>query len=361
MDKIKIPLNRATITNKDADFLGKKLKSGLFSEDYAKEFENKFAKYVGRKYAFAVNSGTSALHLALLALGIKEGDEVICPSYTCLAILNAINYSGAKPRLADCGFDAEKGDFNISVLDIKRQITEKTRAIIVPHMLGYPAKINQITELNLPVIEDATQCLGADLAGKKIGSYGVISIFSLHNSKMISTGQGGILLADSEELIEKAKNFGNYEATVISDRLNPNYNYAVQYNYKMSEIGALLGISQLSQISSFVKKRRQIAKKYAKGLNGVAKTVPSDFENNVFWRFMVETKKEPEQVLKEALNYGIELGRGVYPPLNRYLKIDDKFFPNTKKAVSSLIALPSYPSLSKQELNYIIKVLKEIL
>ena len=358
--KIKIPLNRPTLTKKDADSFKKLAVSDLFSGETIEKFENKFARYLGRRYAIAVNSGTSALHLALMALDIKEKDEVICPSYTCVALLNAINYVQAEPKLVDCNFDVEKSDFNISFSDLKNKISQKTKAIIVPHMFGFPAEIEKIVSLGIPVIEDATQSFGGSYCGKKLGSYGAISIFSVHSSKMITTGNGGVFATDSENLYKKAKFFGDYESTIVSQRLRKADNYQIQYNYKISDLSAILGISQLDQIDKFVEKRKKIAKTFSKFLKGSAQ-LPLLSENNIFWRYVVEIKKDPISVIKEAIKYGIDLGRGVYPPLHQYLKMDDKLFPNTKKAIFSLIALPIYPSLTDKEIDYLIKTLKKII
>ncbi len=348
------------MTKKDENSLKKLPILNLFSGNITEKFENKFAEYVGRKYAIMTNSGTSALHLALLALNIKEKDEVICPSYTCVALLNAISYVKAEAKLVDCNFDVLRGDFNMSLIDLKNKISQKTKAIIVPHMFGFPAEIEKIVSFNIPIIEDATQSLGGDYLSKKLGSYGAISIFSLHSSKMITTGTGGIFATDSEELFKKAKFFGDYEAAIVSQRLKKPDGYNIQYNYKVSDLNAYLGISQLNQLNQFVKKRKNIASVYGRLLKGVAK-LPVLYKENIFWRYAIEINKNPIEIVKEAAKYEIEIGRGVYPPIHQYLKMNDELFPNTKKAISSLIVLPIYPSLTNKEINYLIKVLKKIL
>jgi len=358
--RIKIPLNRTTITSKDKNYFKRLIDSISSLNKTVEEFEQKFANYVSRKYAVATNSGTAALHLALLSLNIRPADEVICPSYTCVALLNAINYVKARPKLIDCNFDVKKGDFNISFSDLKNEINSKTKAIIVPHMFGCSAEIDKIISLGVPVIEDATQFLGGSYCGKKSGSFGLISFFSLHSSKMITVGAGGILLTDSKELFEKAKFFADYESTIISQRLKEPNNYQIQYNYKISDLNAILGISQLNQINQFVEKRKKIARIYSQHLKGAAE-IPIFFKDNIFWRYIVRTKKDPREIIKEGLRHGIELGRGVYPSLHQYLKMDDELFPNTSKATRSLIALPIYPSLTSAEINYLIKTVKKIL
>lgn len=360
MKSIKIPLNRPTLTSNDIAYLKKSLNTGLFSGNAVKDFELKIAGYTSRKYAVATGSGTSALHLSLLSLRIKEGDEVICPSYTCVALLNAVNYLKARPKPVDCNFDVERGDFNISLPDLKRKITGKTKAIIVPHMYGYPAEIDKISGLGIPVIEDATQSFGGNYRNKRLGSYGEISIFSFHNSKMITTGEGGVLLTDSRKLFENARFLSDYEATLISQRLKSAPDYHVQYNYKMSDLNAHIGISQLSRISQFIRRRREIARFFTESLKDAFHEVPMHFKGHNFWRYAVRVKKDPRRIIKEAMKHGIELGRGVYPPIHQYLKMDDRLFPNTKKAVSSLVVIPLYPSLTEGETRYITKVLRGI-
>lgn len=360
---IKIFLNEPRLTQKDINFLRKSLTPDIFhflAKGVIEKFENKVKGYIGRKYAVTCTSGTTALHLALMALNVKQEEEVICPSYVSVALLHAINYLGAKPLLTDCNFNVEKGDFCMSFSDTKNKANSKTKAIIVPHMFGYPAEIDKIIDLGIPVIEDATISLGGSFKGKKIGTFGEISLFSFHYSKMITTGEGGILLTDSDELFEKIKFLADKEATVIAHRLNPRPDYHVQYNYQMNGLGALLGTSQISQIDEFVKKRKKIAQIYTKHFKGLAE-IPTDFKDNIFWRYIIRTKKEPQKIIEEGLKYGVELGRGLYPPLHSYLNMDDKLFPNTRKAVSSVVAVPIYPSLSEKEISYVIKVIKKII
>lgn len=361
--KIKILLNEPRLTKKDIDFFRKSLTPDIFrflAKGIIKKFEKKCADYIGRKYAITCTSGTTALHLALMALDIKEGQEVMCPSYVSVAILHAINYLKAKPKLTDCNFDVKKGDFNMSFLDTKNKRSSETKAIIVPHMFGHPAEIDKIINLGIPVIEDATISLGGSYKNKKIGTFGEISLFSFHYSKMITTGEGGILLTDSKELFEKIRFLADKETTVISQRLDPCPDYHVQYNYKMSGLSSLLGISQISQIDEFVEKRKKTAQIYTKHLKGLAE-VPIYFKDNIFWRYIIKVKKDPSEIIVEGLKYGVELGRGLYPPLHKYLKMDDKLFPNTSKATRSLIALPIYPSLTSAEINYLIRTVKKIL
>ncbi|MDD2731831.1 MAG: aminotransferase class I/II-fold pyridoxal phosphate-dependent enzyme [Candidatus Pacebacteria bacterium] len=354
MEKIKIPLNKASITQKDFEsFKPFDLKQGIA------EFENSFKNYIGREFALATSSGTAALHLALLSLEVGENDEVVCPSYTCAAILNALNYVKAKAILIDCNFNVKNNDFNLLFDDLKNKITKNCKAVIVPHAFGFPAQIDKIISLGIPVIEDATQSLGGSLDNKKLGSFGEVSVFSFHQSKMMTTGEGGMLLTDSEDLFKKAEFLCNYEATLVSQRTELKPKYSIQYNYMMNPLGALLGLSQLRQLDDFIEKRRRIAEIYTNELKNKV-LAPIEFNNNVFWRYIIETEN-PKAAIEKAKDYEIELGRGVYPALHQLIGINPLDFPNTEKALSSLMALPIYPSLKEQEIDYLLKALKKIL
>jgi perosamine synthetase len=230
----------------------------------------------------------------------------------------------------------------------------------VPHTFGCPAEIDKIIGLGIPVIEDATQALGENYLEKKLGSYGLISIFSLYSSKMITTGTGGILLTDSKEIFDKIKFLGDYEVTVVEQRFSESSDYHIQYNYKMSDLNAILGISQLDQIDDFIKRRKEIAKIYNNAFKDLAE-LPVEAENHTFWRYPIKIKKDQVSLIKKALEQGIELGRGVHPALHRFLKLDNNQFLNTEKACSSLIVLPTYPSFKEEEIDYLVEKLKEIL
>ena len=228
------------------------MQSGYIAEgDLVKKFEKQVSRYIGVNDGIATNSGTSALHLALIALKIQKGDEVIVPSYVCTALLNAIKYVQASPVITDVNVD----EGNICVQDIKNKITQKTKAIILPHMFGLAADIHEIQELGIPIIEDCAQSIGAEYHDKKVGSFGELSIFSFYATKMICTGEGGMILSNSKELLERIRDLHNYD-------FKPDYK--VRYNYKLTDLQAALGISQMNHLPHFIKKRQQIAGIYNK-------------------------------------------------------------------------------------------------
>ncbi|MFA4932791.1 MAG: DegT/DnrJ/EryC1/StrS aminotransferase family protein, partial [Caldisericia bacterium] len=189
-----IPHSKPTLDQRDYNAVLRVLQSGQISQgEYVKRFEANLSEFVGVKGGVATNSGTSALHLALLALEVGKGDEIILPSYVCTALLNAINYVGATPVLVDI----EPDSFNLDAKRVKESLTEKTKAIIVPHLFGLPADMEELQSFGIPLIEDCAQALGATYKGKQAGSFGALSIFSFYATKVIASGEGGMVLSDS--------------------------------------------------------------------------------------------------------------------------------------------------------------------
>jgi dTDP-4-amino-4,6-dideoxygalactose transaminase len=345
-----------TIGNREARVINAVLKTKYLSQgNVVRRFEESVVNYLGGKgiYAIAVNSGSSALHLSLLSLGIKKTDEVIIPSYACSALLNAINYISAKPVLADINED----DFNISFDSVNKKITSRTKAIIVAHLFGFPADMDRFSSLKIPVIEDCAQTIGATYKNKPVGTFGKLSVFSFYATKVLTTGYGGMVISQDYKLIDK-----------ILDRISYDNrdDYLVRYNYQMSELSAGLGLAQLDQLDTFIKKRSLIAKKYRQSLQSiqiedlVLPTTSTDTEP-IFYRYVIRHPRS-EKLMKQLRRYGIEAKRPVYKPLHHYLKLDSKDFPNTEIAHRNATSLPIYPSLTNRQLNYIIdKVIKTLI
>lgn len=316
------------------------------------KFEKELSEFIGVKGGVATNSGTSAIHLALLALDIKEGDEVIIPSYVCTALLNTINYVHAKPVIADIN----REDFNISVSDIEKKIDGKTKAIIIPHMFGLAADIEEILNFGVPVIEDCAQSIGATYKGKKVGSFGVISIFSFYATKMLATGEGGMAVSNSDELLERMRDLREYDFKS---------NYKVRYNYKMTDMQAALGISQLSKLPTFVDKRRRIARYYSEEFSNLGVILPTSkkHKEHIFYRYVVRTNKDTD--IKKCFNgfkkKNVICDSPVYKPLHVYLGLSKKDFINTEEIINSAISIPIYPSLTENEMNYVSSIVKEVL
>lgn len=310
-------------------------------------FEEMMAGFIGIDGAAATNSGTSALHLALLSLNIGDDDEVAAPSYTCTAILNAINYVNATPLLIDIDPDT----FNIDLNDLKNRITKKTKAIIVPHMFGLPADIEDIVTLGIPVIEDCAQAIGATYKERRVGGDGYLSIYSFYATKVIATGEGGMILSDSKRVLEKVRNLREYDEKDI---------YSPCFNYKMTDIQAALGISQLNKLPLFIEKRRGIADRYTQSFKDIPITLPGRYSDrrHIFYRFVIKTSGNTDEYLGLLKSNGVSCQRPVYLPLNNYLKLDG--FPGTYEVWNKAISIPIYPGLSDDEIKMIIDVVRDV-
>jgi dTDP-4-amino-4,6-dideoxygalactose transaminase len=311
------------------------------------EFEKRFARFIGKKYAVACSYGTTAIHLALLGLDISIKDEVILPSYVCPSPYLACVHVGATPRIADI----DPLDFNMSPESVNEQKTSKSKAIIVPHMFGTPAEIEELSEHGIPIVEDCAQSIGAEYEDKKVGSFGEVSIFSFYATKMITTGEGGMLLTDNFDIYHRAQELRDYDKKPLSPP---------KYNYKMTDMQAVLGISQLTQLEKFVNQRRELASMYNEGLSMCEIGLPSTFNHkkSVFYRYVIKIA-ELEKHRVSLMKMGITCERPVFLPLHR--SISSYKCPHSDEVYARALSIPLYPSLSKEEVNYVINNLCEVL
>ena len=337
-----IPHSRPTIGEDEVEAVSKVLRSGRIAQgEVVSQFEDKMTSLVGSKYAGATSSGSAALHLALLAMGVSEGDHVATSAYVCSAVLNCIKLTGAEPLLVDINLDT----YNIDAKRLKQKVTGKTKAIIVPHMLGLPADLEEIINLGIPVIEDCALSLGATYKGKPVGSMGIVSVFSFYATKVIATGEGGMLVTNSTELIEKVRDWRDYDHKL---------DYRVRYNYKMTDMEAALGIVQLGKLPFFIDKRREIASRYFEELSRMKLTLPVILPDrqHIFYRYVVRSPLKAEEFIQRLRDSGVEAAKPVYQPLNLYLNLSG--FPATIEAWEKSVSLPIYPSLSEDELKRVI-------
>ena len=343
-----IPHSRPWITNSDRDAVNSVLRSVQISQgSKVAAFEAEIAATVGRKEAVATSSGTSALHLALLALEVGEEDEVIIPSFVCTAVLNAVNYTGAIPRIVDI----DPSTFNISPVSVAEAVTGQTKAIIVPHMFGYPAEIKTLVDLGIPVIEDCAQSIGASVDGKSAGSFGVLSVFSFYATKVLTSGEGGMVLGDSEALISKVRDLRDYDKK---------QNYTIRYNYKMTDMQAALGLNQLARLDEFIKIRKQVAARYFTEFEKLDISLPQrrDKNEHIYFRYVVYTEKPVPPLLKGFRAKGILCQRPVSTPLHVYLDLTG--FPHSTAAWEQTLSIPLYPSLKDEEISRVVSAVKEI-
>lgn len=348
MENESIPHSRPLISDSDVNAVASVVRSGQLAQGPAvQRFEEKIARFIGKKYSAATSSGTTALHLALLALDVSENDEVIIPSFVCLAVLNAVNYTRATPIIVDI----EPLTFNISVSAVQKAITKKTKAIIVPHMFGYPAEIDKLAQLNIPIIEDCAQALGAENQRQKVGSFGLLSVFSFYATKVIASGEGGMVLSDSEDLISRIKKRRDY------DKRNE---YILSYNYKMTDIQAALGIQQFSSLGQFIRRRKEIAAQYLREFKNLGITLPlqKDGYEHIYYRFVISTKDDASDYIKRLHEKKIMCQPPVHTPLHIYRNLTG--FPQATEAWRKTISIPLYPSLTEHEVERIIKAVQEV-
>ncbi len=281
-----IPVCEPMLAGNELEYITEAVETGWISSSgkYVKEFENKFSEYCDCKYGIAVCNGTVAIHLALVALGIGKGDEVIIPSFTMIATAFAVCYTGAIPVFVD----ADKQTWNIDVDKIEEKITTHTKAIIAVHLFGNPCnmdKINKIAERNnLYVVEDAAEAHGAEYGGKKVGSLSDVGCFSFFANKNITTGEGGMVVTNSEILYNKCKYYKN-----VCFPLNAPRNYLhdnIGFNYRMSNLHAAIGLAQTEKADYYKSLRinnAKLYKQYLKDCPGIIFQVDQEKSKNVHW------------------------------------------------------------------------------
>ena len=342
-----IPHSRPTIDERDVTAVSNTLRTGNIAQGRVVEkFEHALADYIGLKGGVATSSGTAALHLALLALGITKNDVVAIPGYVCTAVLNAVHYVGATPLLIDIDPDT----FNLDVTDLRRKQNPRVKAVVVPHLFGLTANIEEITKLGIPVIEDCAQSIGATYKNKMAGSFGTISIFSFYATKMMTTGEGGMVASNSAALLKKARDLRDYD--------NPT-DYHVRYNYKMTDIQAALGISQLRRVPHFIKTRREIANKYHRELKDLC-TLPANYGGDwghIYYRYVIKLRHGLKSFLKLSKEKGINCERPVFKPLHKYLSLSNA--PNTDRVWEQAASIPIYPTLTEKNTDSIIRCVKQ--
>lgn len=329
------------------------------------KFERRFAEYLKIPYAIAVTNGTAALHLALLSLGIKEGDEVVVPDLTFAATINAVIYTGATPVIVDI----EKDSWCMSPENFKKAITPKTRAVIPVHIYGQPCNMKAISKIALDsgidMVEDCAEALGAEYNGKKVGLFGKVSCFSFYANKIITTGEGGMCVTKDKRIAERIKLFRDHG-------MNPHKKYwhiAVGYNYRLTNLQASIGLAQLERIDGLIKHRNRIEDFYRKNLSDISSLVPQRNDlakrRKVTWlvSFLIKgDKTERDKLIGELFKRGIET-RPFFYPLSR-MPIYRNFRRN-KISIAWEIAqrginFPTDLNFMDSDLREIIKSIREI-
>ncbi|MDM8535887.1 DegT/DnrJ/EryC1/StrS family aminotransferase [Desulfobacterales bacterium HSG17] len=346
-----IPHSKPTLGQEEIEAVSKVISSGQIAQgEVTLEFERAFASFIGSQYAASTSSGTAALHLVLMAMGIGQGDEVIIPSYVCTALLNAVYYVGAVPVIADICPET----FNICPEHVKKLITPAARALIVPHMFGLAADMDVFLSLGVPVIEDCAQAVGSLYNREKNGSLGHAAIFSFYATKMMTTGEGGMIVSGSKSLIERIKDLKNYDNRE---------NNKVRYNYKMTDMQAAMGLVQLKKLPEFIKRRKAVACLYDKGFSGFGLQIPALSSDHIYYRYVIRTENNIQDCILKLDKKGIHCARPVFLPIHRLLKLkvpQNRIY-NTDKAWKQALSIPVYPSLLDHDVEKVIEAVLQIL
>lgn len=370
-----IPYGRQTIDEDDINAVVDVLKSDyLTTGPKIAEFEQAVASYTGAKYAVAISNGTSALHAACFAAGIGQGDEVITTPLTFAASANCVLYCGGTPVFAD----VDPYTYNIDPEDIRKKITDKTKAIIAVHLAGQPCDMDEIhsiaQEHNLIVIEDGAHALGSVYKGKKVGCLSDMTTFSFHPVKPITTGEGGMIMTDNEELYKRLVLFRSHGITRDNSMMTRNegpwfyQQLDLGYNYRITDIQCALGCSQMRKLDKFLKRRRELVERYNNAFiecdNIVTPYQLPDTQSG--WHlYIVQVKNhDRKQVFETLRDKGIGVNVHYIPvymhPYYREHGYKDIHCANAEEIYSHIISLPLYPGLTDEQQDYVIDTLKQL-
>ena len=346
-----IPIAKPQIGDEEKAAVSKVLDSGMIaSGPKTEEFEKKFSEYIGVKYAIATTSGTTALHIGLLSLGVNEGDEVILPDFSFIATANSPLFCQARPVFCD----VDTKTFNIDPEKIQKLITKNTKAIMPVHLYGQPADMKRILEISeehdIKIIGDACQAHGAEYNGKMIGSFGDLECFSFYPTKNMTSSEGGMITTNNEEIAEKARSLRNHGR----EKTKWGYEHGfLGYNFRMTDIAAAIGIEQLKKLPKFNEIRRRNAKYLNENLKEVE--VPYVMPNAVHAYHQYTIKCKDRDAIIQNLKKN-DIGFGIYypQPLHTYKhlkKFAHKILKNSETLSNQVLSLPVHPSLSRTDLE----------
>lgn len=355
---IKIPVYQPYLNGNEKKYINECIDTNWISSKgkYVQEFEHDFGKYINSKYATSVCNGTVALHLALLALNIGPGDEVIVPTFTYIASVNAITYIGAAPVFVDSNPET----WQMCTEDIEKKVTDKTKAIMAVHLYGYPCDMIKIGEMakkhNLFVIEDCSESLGSKLYNQHLGTFGDIATFSFFGNKTITTGEGGMVVTNDKQLYElscKLKSQGLHGGD------KQYWHDVVGYNYRMTNLCAAIGKAQLEKINDILEKKKIIAECYTYNFSKLPfDLLPKyEFVENSYWMFtaLVKLPFSRNNLMKYLADNGIETRPTFYPAHQMPMYFKNEYrFPIADDIGYRGINFPSYPSIKEKELNYVV-------
>jgi perosamine synthetase len=370
--KERVPLARPDISQDDIDAVVAVLKTPYLSlGPKLPEFERAFADVLGLRHAVAVNSGTSALHLIVRALGLGPGDEMITSPFTFVATANCALFEGAKPVFVDI----DEKTWNMDVAKIEAAITERTKLLMPVHIFGRPMPMDEVLGIGrkrgIPVVEDACEALGATYKGRKAGAFGLASTFAFYPNKQITTGEGGMIVTDDDRLADLCRSMRNQGRDPGAGWLA---HARLGYNYRLSDINCALGLSQLARLPQFVAARARVADRYIKKLADVDELVmPAPYADGTmsWFVFVIRladrfSQKQRDAVLDHLRGQGIGTNN-YFSPVHLQPFYRERFgckpgdLPVTEKIAARTIALPFYNRLSEKDQDLVVKVLKDAL
>lgn len=364
--RFNLPISEPSLKGNELKYISECILTGWISSagKFVHQFENMFSKYCGTKYGISSSSGTTALHLSLEAIGLGPGDEVIVPSLTFISTANAVVFTGATPVFAD----SEKTTWNINPAIIEQLITEKTKAIIPVHLYGHPADMDPILQISqkygLFVIEDAAEAHGAMYKNKRVGSLGDIGIFSFYGNKTITTGEGGMVVTNNEEIADKIR--------ILRDHgMDPKRKYihsVLGYNYRMTNMQAAIGVAQMERIDQIIDQKRFNAKLYREKLSGIPGIIlPPDesWAHNIYWLFSIIIEQEKYGMsateLKAKLREMQIETRPLFPPVHQqpiYMSRD--CLPVCQYLACNGLSLPSSVNLKEKDIIRVVNAIEKI-
>jgi perosamine synthetase len=344
-----VPHSRPWITAADSRAAARAIRGGQLAQGVEVDaFERDVGEMFSLPPGVATSSGTAALHLALIGLGIGPGDEVILPSYVCVSPLLAIQYVGAIPRLAD----VDPATFNLDPTDVRRRLTRRTRAIIVPHLFGLPADLAELRRCGVPLVEDCAQALGAAYHGLPVGTHGTVAIASFYATKLLTTGEGGMVLSRDRRILARLRDLRDYDERP---------RHALRYNYKLTDFQAALGRSQFRRFPAMLRRRQAIADRYRRAWRDLPVNLPAvvDGCTHVYHRFVLRVPGSAQTMAASLLPLGVTARRPVYRPLHRLLGLTG--YPGSEQAHRHAVSVPIYPGLTRTEEGRVVSALRRVL
>jgi perosamine synthetase len=367
-----IPVCEPFLDGNELEYVKEAISSTWISSGgkYIGDFEKKFPEYIGVNHGIVTTSGTTALHLALKAIGVGEGDEVIIPAFTMIACAFSVCYCGAKPVFVDC----DRETWNINPDLIEKKITSKTKAIMVVHIYGHPCNMDPIWDIakkhNLLIVEDAAEAMGSSYKGKKCGSLGDVSCFSFFANKMITCGEGGVVVTNNKKFYDNCRYFKNLCFPLDKPRVFLHDD--IGFNYRMTNVHAAIVLAQLEKVDTYINLRREHAKLYnerLKDVNGITLPCEKKWAFNSYWMYSIliedDFKLNRDQLMQNLREEGIDT-RPFFISMHRQKSLENfgcdcsGEYPVADEISQKGLYLPSGSGLKKEQIDYICDTIRKI-